>query len=70
MGDYRLVTGRRKELEKRIEQLQEENQQLKIRLNQIATYPDPDFPAGDEAEEAKRAWQIIYILKGIAGGKE
>jgi len=76
-GPKCLLCHMRKEDCDRIEQLEGrlhdadlQGAKLKIRLNQIAIYPDPDFPAGDEAEEAKRAWQIIYILKGIAGGKE
>jgi hypothetical protein len=39
------------------------------RLAMIANYPDPDFPADDTAEEVKRAWRIIYVLKGIAAGE-
>ena len=66
----KLLDDRIEQLEGRLHDADLQGAKLKIRLNQIAIYPDPDFPAGDEAEEAKRAWQIIYILKGIAGGKE
>lgn len=36
-------------------------------LDEIANFPDPDFPAGDLALEANRAWKIIYHLKTMAG---
>jgi len=44
----------------------EENERLKAKLDAIANYPDPDFPMEDTEEELKRAWQIIYRLKGMA----
>ena len=44
----------------------EEIDTLKAKLDAIANYPDPDFPMEDTEEELKRAWQIIYRLKGMA----
>lgn len=41
--------------------------QQQAKLDAIAHYPDPDFDAGGPDEEIKRAWQIIYQLKRIAG---
>lgn len=40
--------------------------ELEDRLAAIANYPDPDFPADDAEDEAKRAWQILYTLKNMA----
>jgi hypothetical protein len=44
--------------------------QLLDQLHAIANFPDPDFPAEDEASEAKRAWDIIYTLKDMAKVEE
>jgi hypothetical protein len=41
---------------------------LEAVLHTIAYYPDPDFPENDLAGELKKAWNIIYALKGMARG--
>ena len=63
-----------KELRDRIEELESvletsipsRVRELEAALRSISTYPDPDFPMEDEQAEADRAWQIIYVLKGMA----
>jgi len=44
--------------------------EAEAQLEKIANYPDPDFPAEDATEEAKRAWRIVYTLKSMALGGE
>lgn len=48
----------------------DEGRKLRAKLEQIANYPDPDFPCEDLESELDRAWGIIYYLKSLAIIKE
>ena len=50
---------------RRIKAVNELNRLL-ARLEAIADFPHPDFPADDLQGEVKRAWQIIIHLQELA----
>lgn len=71
--DLQAEVARISEINTRLVQIgvkkEKEAKDAEAKLQAIAHYSDPDFPEGDAIGEAKRAWQIIYILKSLAGVK-